>query len=222
MIHFILIEPEHEGNIGATARVLKNFGFSSLYLVNPHCTLTSPDVKNRAKHAQDVLSNANIVTEIPRFDTLIATTGVLGTDYNIPRSPLTPRQCCEMVNRQQGEIGIVFGREGEGLHNDEIALCDFILTIPSSPEYGTLNLSHAVAIVAYELSNLEMNLSRFIPASARDKDQIMVLLQSVLKNREFPPLKQQTQTKVWKRMIGKGFLTRREAFAIMGFLKKVK
>jgi len=224
MVSVILIEPAHPGNIGAIARIMKNFGSNSLILVRPKCDHTNQEARNRAKHAQDVLVNASVVEEIPPMHTIIATTSQTGTDYNIPRSPLTPRQCAEITSSSDN-IGIVFGREGEGMHSDEIKKCDYVVTIPASLEYGTLNLSHSVAILLYEFfiqSDKDNLASHIVHAQEEDKSQIMKLLEEVLLKQSYSTEeKRETQRIVWKRMIGKSFLTKREAFALMGFLKKL-
>ena len=69
--------------------------------------------------------------------------------------PMTPRELSEVLAQQAGTVGIVFGREGTGLNDHELSLCDAIVTIPASVAYQTLNLSHAAAIMFYELFNSE-------------------------------------------------------------------
>ena len=68
---------------------------------------------------------------------------------------MTPRELSEVLAQQAGTVGIVFGREGTGLNDHELSLCDAIVTIPASVAYQTLNLSHAAAIMFYELFNSE-------------------------------------------------------------------
>ena len=160
---------------------------------------------------------------------MIATTAQLGTDYNIPRCPISPEQLKEMISSKPDlwdKIGLVFGPEGEGLSNKEISKCDFVVTIPTNKQYPVLNLSHSVAILLYELSKVisedtEKVSSHIIPASELDKKQIMKLLNRAIKRIDFcTAQKRETQRIVWKRVISKSFLTKREAFALMGFLRK--
>lgn len=218
MISIILVEPKNSGNLGAVARAMANFGYSKLILVNPKCNHLSQTARNRAKWAQDVLKKAKVVKKIPKMDTLVATTARIGTDYNIPRSPITPKQLSSVC---KGKIGILFGRESSGLTNEEILKADFVVTIPSFKKYPVINLSHSVSIILYELSK-EDHTSHILLASKADKDQLMKMLNSVLKKMDFKTKeKKNTQIKVWKRMIGKSFLTKREAYALMGFFKKL-
>jgi len=134
MISIVLIEPENPGNIGAITRVMANFGFESLFLVNPKCDHLSQEAKNRAKHAQEVLNNAKTIKNLNKFDYLIATTAQIGTDYNLPRSPIKPEQLAKILP-EKGNIALVFGREGIGLTNEEINKADFVVTIPTNKKY---------------------------------------------------------------------------------------
>lgn len=220
----ILVEAKKSGNIGAVARVMANFGFDDLILVNPKCKKTSKEAIGRAKHGISVLKKAKVVNRVPKMDTLIATTAMLGTDYNIPRSPISPEQLAGII-QPNADVGIVFGREGSGLTNEEVLACDFVCTIPSSKKYPTLNLSQSVAVICYELSkNLPITKvnEHILFATGVEKRQLMKMLDRVLGRLPFRnDRKRETQRKVWKRMIGKSFLTKREAYALMGFFKKL-
>ena len=222
MISVVLVEPGNSGNVGAVARVMANFGLSNLILVNPKCNHKSQTARNRAKWAQDVLQKAKVVKSLSSIKSaLVATTARLGTDYNIPRSPITPEKLPKII---QKNAAIVFGRESAGLTNEEISKCDFVVTIPTSKKYPVMNLSHSVGVVLYELAKNKENVaSHIIFASEAEKKQLMKMLNKALNKMDFATKeKKQTQIKVWKRMIGKSFLTKREAFALMGFLRKIK
>jgi TrmH family RNA methyltransferase len=230
MISIILLEPENAGNVGAVARSMANFGFKDLILIDPKCDPKSRDAIRRAKFAGSILKKAKIRTKkvLDRFDYVIATTAKLGNDYNIPRSPISPKQFAEKVavlKKKKTKIGILFGREGIGLTNEEVRACDFVVTIPSSKSYGTLNISHAVNILLYELFvafEKPTISSHIVMASSAEKKQLLKLFNKVLNSLNFAtPAKKQTQVTVWRRIMGKSFLTKREAFALMGFFKKL-
>jgi len=225
-ISIVLMEPENEGNIGAVARVMKNFDFSQLVLVKPACNVKSDACKARAKHAQDILKKAKVVKRIPRFDYIIATTSKLGTDYNIPRSPINPEQLAEKISSlKKIEIGLLFGREGQGLSNKEILASDFVLHIPTGKKYPTMNLSHSVAIVLYELHKKigqQQVREQITPIDEKDKKIIMKMFNTLFHQLTFTTKeKKETQRRVWKRIISTSFMTKREAYAVMGFLKKL-
>jgi tRNA/rRNA methyltransferase len=219
MIHIILVESENSGNIGAIARAMANFDLNRLILVNPKVNHLSQDSRNRAKHAQDILHKAKVVKKIPKMDYLIATTAITGTNYN-PRSPLTPKQLSSRFP-SNSKIGLVIGREGIGLTNEEILACDFVVTIPSSKKYSTLNVSQACVILFYELFEKQENIREL--ASSKDKEILLNYINKILSKMDFPTKeKLQTQKITWKRVLGKSFLTKREAFALIGFFKKIK
>ena len=223
----ILLEPETAGNVGAVARVMANFGFLNLVLVNPQCDFLCEDALGRAKHAKFVLKNAKVINfdGLKKYHTLVGTTSQLGTDYNIPRSPLSPQQLAEILPLNKKNIGLLFGRESIGLKNDEIELCDFVATIETSKRYPTLNLSHAVAVLCYEL--FRKNAVEFISSHIRfasdvDKAQLMKMITVQIDGMKFSTIeKKETQQKIWKRIVAKSFLTKREAFAMMGFFRKL-
>lgn len=219
MLTVVLVGPENAGNVGAVARSMKNFGLKSLVLVDPKCDHLSKEALDRASHAKDILKKAKVLDDLKGFDTKIATTAVLGTDYNITRSPLLPGQLAGL----RGKTALLFGRESHGLSNEEISRCDFVVTIPASKRYPTMNISHAAAILFYEIFKSEKPTSHFQPASAKDKEVILKRFDDILDSMKFSTAgKKKTQRKVWKRIIGKSFLTKREAFAVLGFLRKLK
>ena len=228
MIEVILVEPRKQENLGAVARAMKNFDFENLVLINPKCRI---GIKARkvAKHANDILDKAKTkdFSYLKKFDYLIGTTAILGTDYNIPRNTISIDQLADKINKikNKAKIGILIGRETIGLKNDEIELCDILATIPSSKKYPTLNISHSAAIMLYEIfkkiSN-EKSDSHINFAAKKDKDIILRYINNVLDKMDFSTQeKKETQKKVWKRVIGKALLTKREAFSVMGFLRKL-
>jgi len=218
MISVVLIEPKTQGNIGAIARAMKNFGFFNLVLVNPKCKI-GEEARKRAKHANDILDKARILKKWPKMDYLIATSSKTGRDYNIPRNPVSPKELVKIIP-SQGKVGIVFGREEDGLRNEELSKCDFMVKIPTNENYKAMNLSHSVAVVLYELSSLKNSVT---PISLAEKKQLNKMLDSALKKMNFVSQdKRDTQKLVWKKIIGKSFLSKREAYALMGFFRKIK
>lgn len=238
-ITFILIEPENPGNTGAVCRVLKNFNFENLIVVGPKFDINSSELRNRAKWANDLVDNIKIVKKYDKnalkklkkdFDYLIATTARIGRDYNVLRSPITPEQLAQRIGELKKTkktcIGILIGREGSGLNNDEISSSDFTVTIPTSKKYGTMNMSHATAIIAYEIfkkTSKENIVSHINPISSKEKNQIYKMINEILNKMNFTTKERRnTQRILWKKILGKSFLSKREAYALMGFLRKMK
>jgi len=229
MIEIILLEPGKQENIGSVARVMKNFSFDDLVLIKPKCKIGMLAFKV-AKHGKDVLKKIKIkdFSYLKKLDYLIGTTAQLGTDYNIPRNPITAEQLAQKIskiNYHKIKSGILIGRESTGLRNAEINLCDILVTIPASKKYPTMNVSHATTIILYELfkkMNDEKSNSHINFATKKEKDIILKYINQVLNNIQFSTKeKKDTQKKVWKRVIGKAMLTKREAFTVMGFLRKL-
>ncbi|MBU0980976.1 MAG: RNA methyltransferase [Nanoarchaeota archaeon] len=223
MISVVLVHPETPGNVGAIARVMKNFGFSKLLLIGPVCDHLCDEAFCRAKHAKDVLKKAKKISwdDVKGFDLVVGTTAKMGTIYNVPRAPLTPKELAS--RRLPAKTALVFGPEGEGLSNQQVRECDLIVAVPTKKKYRALNISHAVSIMLYELSNRRDTIVDRQFASAKEKELILKRMDEVLAGMHFPtPHARETQSKVWKRIIGKSFLTKREAFALLGFLKKLK
>lgn len=227
MIQIVLVEPEEEGNVGAIARVLANFNISKLVLVNPKCEHLGVDALIRSKHAEKILRNAVVVKDLDsiKTDYLVGTTSLLGTDYNVSRIPMNPEMFAEKIKNVKKKVSIVFGREGDGLTNEEIRKCDFTVTIPTSTKYKAMNLSHSVAIVLYEIfkkSKDEKTGEGYRLASGKDKQILLKTIDKVLDNLKFATNdKKETQKRVWKRIIGKAFVTKREFNSLIGFFKKL-
>ncbi len=230
MISIVLIEPTIPGNVGFIARAMKNFDLKDLVLINPKCDLKK-EALWFAKHAKDIIkkSKKKDFSYLKNFDYLIGTTAIIGSDYNIPRSPLTPKQLAEKlstINLKKNKIALIFGREGTGLNNKEVQMCDFIVTIPTSKKYATMNISHSASIIFYELFQKlgkEKITDHITPASRIDKEVAFNLIKQLCDQVKFQTQqKKVTQLKVWKRLLGKSFLTKREIFALIGFLKKFK
>ncbi|MEK6854362.1 MAG: RNA methyltransferase [Nanoarchaeota archaeon] len=234
MLSVVLVEPETPGNIGSVARVMKNFGVRHLLLINPKCNYLDGEAYGRAMHARDILKSAIVVRDfgyLKNFDYAVATTSDLGSDYNVVKSPISPDQLSQQLQRFSGSsknkktrIALVFGREGIGLTTNEVSSCDLVVTIPSSRKYASLNLSHAVAIVLYEIfqnSSTAKVGSHISLALAKEKKVAMAMVKEILGSMDFAiNSKKETQSMVWSRLINKSFLTRREMYALLGFLRK--
>lgn len=228
MITVVLVEPEKEENIGRVARVMKNFGFGKLLLINPKCDHLGTKAMALASHADDILKRAKTGSKgaLDGFDCLVGTTALLGTDSNVLRSPLLPRKAAPLIAKKGKSIALLFGRESSGLNNEELKQCDLLVTIPTARNYSTMNLSQAVGIVLYEIfvaSGQEHVAGHIRFARRKDKEILLRQIHHVLGPMDFhTPQKKETQRKVWKRVIGKSFLTKKEFMALMGFFKKIR
>lgn len=218
----LLVRPQVSANIGASARVMKNFGFRELVLVDAQCEVDI-DARRLAKNAQDVLEGAKMVKSIPDYDLRIATTAQLGSEYNLRRTPLAPRELAVLIAARKGTSALLFGPEDAGLSNEEIAACDLLVTIPASTDYPTLNLSHSIAILLYELSlALHEHTERFPLASREQRSKVDELIDEFLARTEWgTDERRETQRRLWHNLLGRSMLTGREAQVLLGFLKKL-
>jgi tRNA/rRNA methyltransferase len=153
---FILIETSHAGNVGAAARALKVMGFDDLVLVAPRWpnVLRKEETIQRASGANDVLAKARVVDTLDEaLDgvTHLCATAMTPRDFGPPtRSPrehfaeLTkpgaPEQC----------VAFLFGSERFGMKNEDVYRCHVALSIPTNPQFGSLNLGSAIQVVAYD------------------------------------------------------------------------
>ena len=152
-ISIILVNPEHDGNIGAVARTMLNFGITDLRVVGRNGEW-SEETRKRAKNAQQVLDSSTVFETIE--DSVSDCSLVIGTsgkredgEKTSVRHFLLPEEIPERVSGTDGRIAIVFGPEGKGLLNEQLAMCDILVTIPTWEGYPILNLSHAVSIICF-------------------------------------------------------------------------
>ena len=151
-IRVVLCRPSHPGNIGAAARAMKTMGLSNLYLVNPK-QFPDPEADVRATGAVDVLQRAKISATLK--DALagsIFTVALSARQRDLGPSIGQPRETVArlLAAAEQGEVALVFGNETVGLTNDEILHCQAAVTIPTNPEFSSLNLGSAVQVLCYE------------------------------------------------------------------------
>ncbi len=223
-IEIVLVEPLYEGNIGFAARVMKNFGFTRLTMINPPAW--GVEATARASHARDVLEGARVVSSldevIAESNLLVATTGELSkTVSHAMRMPYyTPGELREMLVPVEGRVSILFGRENWGLGNDEVSRCDVICTIPTSAEYPILNISHAVGVVCYELAHLPRG--EYPLASRQEMDAFYDHIDRFLDQMDHFEYKRANTMTMMRRIFGRTMLTRREVTTMHGLLRRAE
>lgn len=152
-LRVVLVEPKYQLNLGYIARVMKNFGVYSLYIVNPRCKIDGKKAVQYAKHGRDVLEGAIVVKSLDKAVSgiTLGTTGVWrksdGAFHKIVQ--LDALRDAGLRNRN---VTLVIGRDDSGLNRNEIAACDAVLFIAADERYPVLNISHALAVMLYELT----------------------------------------------------------------------
>ncbi len=150
----VLVEPQLGENVGSAARAMLNCSLTDLRLVRPRAGWPCSKARAMASGADAVLERTRV------FDTLEDAVADLQRVYattarhrDMVKHEVTPSRAAHEIRRAEaaGErCGVLFGRERIGLTNDEVALCDTVLSIPTNPAFSSLNLGQAVLLVAWE------------------------------------------------------------------------
>jgi tRNA/rRNA methyltransferase len=152
----ILVRPHYPGNVGATARVMRNFGLSDLALVEPVGDWNCLESRRMATHSQSILDSARVVATLDEAlsdcRVVMATSGKVAGLYR-ENSHGRPDEMLPRIVKAlpEGPCALVFGPEPHGLSNEEIARCHGVIRIRTDPECPALNLAQAVAICICEL-----------------------------------------------------------------------
>ena len=173
-VKIVMVETTHPGNIGAAARAMKNMALSQLVLVNPQCAIDG-NAYARASGADEVLNN---ITKTESLTQAVADCSlVVGTSARIRTlvwPGLTPSSLAAKIDTlSEGEqVAIVFGREHSGLTNDELQHCHYSVTIPTNPDFSSLNVASSIQVICYEIFNqFQESLVRQEPRLSREESR---------------------------------------------------
>jgi tRNA/rRNA methyltransferase len=151
MIRFVLCRPSHPGNIGAAARAMKTMGLSDLRLVAPE-RYPAPEAQWMATNAGDVLEKATLHSTLEEsIRDCVAAFALSARPREWSPQVLDVRTAAARATQIDGPVAFVFGNETAGLTNEEMFACQYLVHIPASREFSSLNLAQAVQVVAYEL-----------------------------------------------------------------------
>ena len=219
----ILVGPKFSGNIGLIARLMKNFGLSDLRLVDAQPL--KPQAWKRAMHGRDLLAAARYCKTLEQaledIDYVVGTSGISSKhDKKHLRNFVRPAEFAGRIGRIRGKVGILFGRENYGLSVEELRICDLLVHIPASPVYPILNISHAVAIILYELYQPQAKVHIPKKASGFEKEVVNKKFSELLDAIEYTPHKRQNTEIMVRRILGRAVLSEWEFFTLMGVLSK--
>lgn len=223
-ISVVLVEPIYEGNVGSVARAMKNFGFTDLILVRP-CDIGDFGLA-MASHARDLMEGARVVDALEEAvagaNLVVGTTGVRGrtTDRHLRVPSLTPRKLAERLGGTAGDVALLLGREDDGLSRQELGLCDIVVSIPTSPEYPIMNISHAAAVLLYELSAVEtggVDLAR-----PENLTRLLSHFRAALVESHYHQHKLDKTMLMLKRIFGRAALTDREVQTLRGVVRNLR
>jgi tRNA (cytidine32/uridine32-2'-O)-methyltransferase len=226
----VLVDPETPGNVGTVARSMKNFGFTDLKLVDPPPITEGSEAYGFAGHArEDVLPEA----EERSFDAIVEQYHTVGftahtnqTAAKHVRYPFsTPADLAENLETVRTDTALVFGREGTGLSNEEIARLDTVCTIPANPSYPVLNLGQAVTVVLYELRRFGFEESH-LPDPETDRAAESAIegfygqFDDLLDAMEYREEKHDKTMRLVRRLVGRAHPTGREIRTLRGVLRR--
>ena len=185
----VLVEPKGPLNVGSIARLCANFEVDELRIVSPQCDIFSLEAKKMALKGKQYLDKCEIFNKVEQAifdcDLVLASSGKLERSKDSFYE--TPEDISKWITsfKQINKVAIVFGREDRGLTNEELLLAHKIFNIPTSCRYPSLNLSHAVSIILYELrkspiKNLDQNLKSFDLASSKQINESFVEIEQML------------------------------------------
>ncbi|MGC8663228.1 MAG: RNA methyltransferase [Thermoplasmata archaeon] len=222
----IFVSPKYSGNIGSLARVMKNFDLKELIIVNPQTDIDD-DAFRYAMHGEEIIKNAKIVKSLEEAITglnLVIGTSAISThsEKHFLRIPKTPEEIAEESKKFKGKIGIVFGREDIGLLNEELEKMDLFLTIPASEEYPVMNITHAAAIIFYEIFKTKPLEQERNLAKKSELDRIYNTIVDIINLTFYPEHKKKNTFRMLRRIIGRSKITSWEYHVLMGAIKDIK
>ncbi|MFC6725397.1 RNA methyltransferase [Halobium palmae] len=226
----VVVEPETKGNVGTIARAMKNFGLSELKLVDPPELHEDDEAYGFAGHARkDVLPNAETVT----FDEVVETYHTVGCtaitaedSRSHTRFPYrTPEGVKESLRAVDTRTALVFGREGRGLNNEELARLDEVCSIPASADYPVLNLGQAATVLLYELRELTVDETQLpdvdrYRAPEPDIERLYDEFADFVALTEHRDHKRPKSERMMRRLLGRAHPTDREVTTLMGLFRR--
>jgi len=227
-ISFILIEPKEPGNIGASARAMKNMGFTNLELVYPGYFFAS-EAKQMACQGVEILEKARIHERLD--DALADKNLIVGTTRRLGKRrgliiPLEDSVKRIITSARKNKIAILFGRERIGLTNQEVEKCGFLTIIPSDPVSPSLNLAQSVMLVAYELSRKTYRTKSPALVKHKELEDLYARVHATLRLLEYIPRgDRDVEDKIMrnlKHLIGRSGLTDWELKMIYGICSQVE
>ncbi len=227
----VLVRTQFAGNLGATARVMRNMGLKELVLVAPEASPDGREARQLSTHGEDILDRARIASDLGEAVAdcglvvgTSARTGQLMRGHSSPPEAIVPHLLAALAS---GPVALVFGPETNGLTNDEVARCHHLIHIPTDSSYPALNLAQAVTICLYILRR-EWLAKRLPvaedngPAAFADQERMFQQLQEALEAIHFlyGP-KAESLMHALRHLIGRGQPTEMEVGVLFGLARQI-
>ena len=157
------------------------------------------------------------------FDFYIGTTSRQGHDANLPRVAIGPADLGGSIADVKGRSCLIMGREGNGLNRNELEICDIVVTIPTSEEYPALNITHAAAIIFYEIfRNMgSVKPARMRESNQREKEVLLSTVDLMVESSGMPEHRKRSSRLVFRRLVNRAFISGRECHTLIGLMKEL-
>ena len=224
----VLINPQLPQNLGAVARAMLNFNFDKLRIVNPKFNLKNEKIIPLAAGADIVIKKMRVFSSyknaVKDFNLLVSTSN---RDRSIGKMTISIHELPKII-KNQSKVGIIFGPENSGLDNEHLSISDYVLKIPTNPEFSSINLSHAVLLICYEiLKNVSFyktskkRISKNQIASKKELLNFYRILEHELEKKNFFLVKERKKiiTQKIRNIFGKLILDSNEIKILIGIVK---
>jgi tRNA/rRNA methyltransferase len=229
-ISIVLNQPQGDLNVGSVCRAMMNFGVTNLIFVNPSADYLGLQARKMALKAEKLLHNAkvydNLKDALSEFNIAIGTSvrhGKYRKDF------FTPDKISEFIYERfcDNRIALVFGREDSGLSTDDLDLCQHFITIPTNDMFTSMNLSHSVTVILYELSkfvnNKSFNVKRKKLAENSEIENLYEHMKKTMSEIEFlDPQNPDHIMRTFKKIYGRSELDKREVSILHGLMSKIE
>ncbi|MDY6766058.1 MAG: TrmJ/YjtD family RNA methyltransferase [Candidatus Nanohaloarchaea archaeon] len=226
----VLLQPETGGNVGFIARLAENFSIDEIVLVDPQCELDG-EAERYAAHAAHRLDTAEQVGSVDDavddLDVLLGTTGIKVDEGNVHRHGIPPRAATANMPGD-ADVGVLLGREGTGLSNEELDRCDTVVTIPTAENYPVMNLSHAAAVLFYELfqaRECDGSTSRTgdgTPSTRKRRAVLENLFKGLTDRLDWDGTRRERTVRAFRNVLGRAYVTDRELQLLLGAFRETR
>jgi len=229
-IDVVLVRPKEDGNVGAVARLARNFGADRLVLVAPRARVGT-EARRRAMAGLPLLRSAVRVRTFDQgvedADYVVGTTDLsTGRSNAYLRRSVSPERLGEVVRTLHGRVAIVFGPEDNGLSRAELLRCDLLVHIPARRESPTLNLSHAAAVVLYAVHRARgpddpetTPAPEVVELNGAEKELFLERLGELLTRTGYPAHKRRGLILLFRRVLGRATPSEAELRMMLGLFK---
>jgi tRNA/rRNA methyltransferase len=232
-VDVVLVRPKEDGNVGAVARLARNFGADRLRLVAPRAAL-GPEARRRAMGGMPFLEKARTFSTVARAtadaDLVVGTTDLsTGRSTGYLRRSVSPERLGEMLRPVEGRVALLFGPEDNGLNRDELNRCDLLVHIPARRDFPTLNLSHAAGVVLYAIHRAKGSEDpETTPAplpillNGTEKELFLVRVGELLKRIGYPAHKRRGLILLFRRLMGRSTPSEAEYRMMLGLFRSLE